>query len=406
MTSCPHRNVHCLNGYELIRKYRCDDCGAVMMCACDEGIGRKHLSHQLSQGAELETQRRVPVTLGFVADVCDACRKQPITPYPRGAIHGQTTKLRRYYWREIYFEEMKRFDAWNETRGHPEDSAEAIDARTLIEAEVLAEMKHLHATAPKYIYTTETDADFIKTHAVQQIDLKASYRKDPEGKKAIIVGHDGPCTVEGFVSRHYAALGYETMRLESVPMHVLFGTLMWLVIQDPSDPLVRIVGFADRNAAEGAKPGQPIWSSLPEDFGTSGYGTRRAQAIEDHLSQIPPEREELQWLFDYSLRSSEHLRGYLWAFRGPDVERARRLLDILAPSDVINILRYLVQNYWHHYLGWPDLLIYRDDEYFLAEVKASGDKLSDEQKVWIASNQARLRLPFKLVKVHKLAPRQ
>ncbi len=181
---------------------------------------------------------------------------------------------------------------------------------------------------------------------------------------------------------------------------------MWLVIQDPDDPLVRIVGFFDRNAPEGAKPGQTIYSSLPEDFGTSGYGTRRTQAIVEHCSQIPADRQELQWLFDFWLSGSEHLRGYLWAFRKPDIERARRLLDILAPSDVIRVLNYLVQNYWNHFLGWPDLIIYRENEFFLAEVKASGDNLSDEQKVWISNNQTSLKLPFKLIKVQKIAARK
>jgi hypothetical protein len=326
----------------------------------------------------------------------------PITPYPRSATHGATTKLRRYYWREIYFEEMKRFDAWNETRGLSCESSEAIERMKLIEADVLDYMKHLHATSPKYVYKTETDADFMRAHAVEQIDLKASYTKDPLGKKAIIVGANGPCTVEEFVSEYYNSLGYETMRLESVPFHVLFGTFMWLVIQDATDPLVRIVGFADRNAPES---GKPIWSHLPDDFGTSGYGTRRAAAIAEHFSLVPPDRDELHWLFDYWLSSSEHLRGYLWAFRQGDVERAKRLLDILSPTDVINILNYLVQDYWNHYLGWPDLIIYREDEFFLAEVKSSGDKLSDEQKVWIASNQEQLKLPFKLIKVQKIPPK-
>jgi hypothetical protein len=36
-------------------------------------------------------------------------------------------------------------------------------------------------------------------------------------------------------------------------------------------------------------------------------------------------------------------------------------------------------------------------------VKSSGDKLSDDQKRWIEDNHRRLKLPFKLVKIHKLA---
>jgi hypothetical protein len=65
MSACLHRRNRCLNEFELIRKYRCEACGAVMMCACDETVGRKFLAHQLNHGVELDTQREVPVTAGF-----------------------------------------------------------------------------------------------------------------------------------------------------------------------------------------------------------------------------------------------------------------------------------------------------------------------------------------------------
>jgi peptide subunit release factor 1 (eRF1) len=61
--ACQHSNTKCLNEYELIRKYRCDDCGEVMMCSCEEEFGRRFLAHQLDQGVELETQARISVTL-------------------------------------------------------------------------------------------------------------------------------------------------------------------------------------------------------------------------------------------------------------------------------------------------------------------------------------------------------
>ena len=66
----------------------------------------------LVEGAELETQVRVRVTAGFVSNICETCRGLPATPYPATAIVGRTSNVRRYYWREIAFETMKRFDAW------------------------------------------------------------------------------------------------------------------------------------------------------------------------------------------------------------------------------------------------------------------------------------------------------
>jgi VRR-NUC domain len=160
---------------------------------------------------------------------------------------------------------------------------------------------------------------------------------------------------------------------------------------------------SDRVAFEKGQRGEMIWFHRPQDFGTKGYGVRRGDAIDQHLAPDMFEDGQLQWLFDYWLGPSEKLRQYLWAHRPEQVQIARQLIDILPPADIRNILRYLVENYWHHYLGWPDLLVYRDQEFFFAEVKASGDKLSDEQKRWLADNHDRLKLPFKLVKIHKAA---
>ncbi|MHC4049322.1 VRR-NUC domain-containing protein [Bradyrhizobium sp. 25ACV] len=372
-----------------------------MMCACDEDVGRKFLPHQLREGVELDTQERVPVTAGFAPNICDACRGLPLTPYPAGSIMGRTSNVRRYYWREIAFETMKRVDAWSKANGNQVDSAEAIEAEKQIEKDVIADINQQHAIAPKYIYQNETDAAVIKKYAVEQVALKAAYVKDPTGKREIVVGRDGPCTVERFVTDHFQSLGFNVLPLESRPFHVLFGVYSWLVIQDFADPLIRTEGFGDRIAFDSRQEGDVVWIQKPRDFGTKGYAVRRAEAIEEHFAPDWEEEGQLQFLFDLWLEPSAKLRQYLWAHREGDVTRARTLIDILPAADIVNILRYMIEHYWGHYLGWPDLLVYRQGEFFLAEIKASGDKLSDDQKAWIKSNHERLKLPFKLVKVHK-----
>jgi hypothetical protein len=75
----------------------------------------------------------------------------------------------------------------------------------------------------------------------------------------------------------------------------------------------------------------------------------------------------------------------------------------MTPATINSILRYLVDSYWANYVGWPDLVAYRIGEWFFAEVKSSHDKLSDDQKHWIEQNHARLKLPFKLIKIHRAA---
>ena len=60
--------------------------------------------------------------------------------------------------------------------------------------------------------------------------------------------------------------------------------------------------------------------------------------------------------------------------------------------------------YWDRYSGWPDLFVYKNQDFFFAEVKSAGDELSKSQKQWIHGNREHLRLPFKLVRVHQSDP--
>lgn len=394
---CAHVDVDCLNQFEYVRKYRCRVCDAVIMCACDEARGRQFLPHQLDEAVELETQRRVPVTLGFHSKACPECRGLPPVNAPVAEIYGRTSKLQRYYWRELYFMTEERLAAWMSE--HP--GAEERQERARIEKEVLADLKRLHQTHPKYAYTELSQEEVIRRYNVEVVRFDAPYLKQGQKGRVIDDGKAG-CSAEDFVIRRYEAEGWQSLKLESVPFHVLFGVYMWLLIQDTTDEKARIVGFGERSAFEEKGEGREIWISLPEDFGGKAYASRRAEKVGEHFELLLPDRDELLWQFDYWLPDSDDFRQYLWAHRDADVVRARRLVEVL-PSDFIVIaLRYLLDDYWRHFCGWPDLLFYRDDgSFFLAEVKSSGDKLSEDQKRWIADNHDRLKLPFRLVKVHR-----
>ena len=404
MSTCSHQEVRCLNQFELIRKYQCADCGVVMMCLCDERVGRKSLPHQLSEGSELETRRRYAVTGGFVANVCDACRGLEIEAHPVASIPGRTSKIKRYYWRELAFRELDLFAAWATGRGlSPVDApgSDAFKARSRFRQQALAEIKALHRDKPKYTFASESQIEVLRECSVAVLDLDAVYLRDPGSKKAKLLCDDAPVTAEEYVRRHFEATGYSVLELESRPIHALFGIYMWLLVQDAADPNVRLVGFGDRNAVETGEGGREIWTHLPEDFGTPGYGIRRAKAIDEHLALDTSGGSGLTWLFDYWLSYSADFRQYLWAHKAEDVAKARSLISILPTDRIVQILRYLVDDYWGRYLGWPDLLICRGAEYRMVEVKSSGDKLSDDQKRWIRDNHEILKLPFELVKLHK-----
>lgn len=70
--------------------------------------------------------------------------------------------------------------------------------------------------------------------------------------------HGAVVLPEAFAADHYRALGWSVLKVESVPFHALFGVMMWMLIQDPSDPLNRIVSFGDRNIFDATRQKLPI----------------------------------------------------------------------------------------------------------------------------------------------------
>lgn len=406
-TGCEHNSVDCLNQFELIRKYQCKRCGEVMMCACDKAVGEKFLPHQLSQGTRLETQEQVPVTLGFEENVCELCRTGNACPHPVASIHGRTSKIKRYYWRELAFRTMEIFE---ELGGSGDEylleiGEQSSERYQQAEKQALAEIKQMHHEAPRYVYSEESTASFLRRFCVPIREISAKYVSSPE--KKVLIKHGGQIMhVEAFAERFYKELGYSVQRLESVPLHALFGVYCWILIQDPSDPLGRVVQFGARDAYDRDRSKKPISTILPEDFGTPGYAARRGAAIAEHVSHLEDGGDDLEWLFDYWVQPSERLRQYLWAHRREDVESARRLVTTLPSSKIINIIRYLIESYWARYLGWPDFLATRGDETLFIEVKSSKDRVSGDQKSWIEGNFENLKLPFEILKVHRADAQQ
>lgn len=387
---CGHARLVCLNQYDLVRKYWCEQCHAVMMCECDREVGEKYLSHQLRVGRDYKTRIEVRVSHGFQPKVCSECRGQPVDNFPMAAIYGRTSKIARYYWREIHFEELRRTDEIPGTL----NPALTPERRKAIHREILAEFTARHEKNPKFQFLERSAADVLAATKTEVISVGAAHvPQQPKGVR--IESAKGLVTPEEFATAYFGERGYECLATESRPFHALFGIYMFLLIQDPCDPRNRIVGFGSRTAFDQKVKAPPIHTMLPEDFGAPGYFERRKEAIDGHLATI----DDSKWLFDYWAECSEDFRQYLWAHDQADVATARELVRILGLENLRKVLLYLVRDYWRHFCGWPDLLVYRSGELFFVEVKSSKDRLSEDQKRWITDNKAQLGFGFKLFKI-------
>jgi hypothetical protein len=123
----------------------------------------------------------------------------------------------------------------------------------------------------------------IDEYGIEVIPLKASYVANA-GRRVLIADGDESCGVEEYACRHFNRLGYSTTLLENGPIHVLFATYMWPVVQDASDRRSRIVGFFDRAAYDARIKCKPIWTRLPADFGKPEYAARRVKHINQHIA--------------------------------------------------------------------------------------------------------------------------
>jgi VRR-NUC domain len=239
----------------------------------------------------------------------------------------------------------------------------------------------------------------FEEYDVQVLSLEGTYLRT-EARRVVIQDGDETCGVEEYACRHFRRRGYSAVRVENDPIFALFGVLMWPLIEDASDRRRRMVGVADRRAVDAGM--KIVWTHRPSDFGKPEYGVRRAKAIDKHLSSIISEPQELRRLFDLWLGPSENLGLYLGGRRTDQVQVARLLIDILPSASIIEMLRYLVEDYWGRRSGWPDLMIFRDHDFFFAEVKSATDKLGKSQQRWLRDNRERLHFPFKLIEVRKM----
>jgi hypothetical protein len=414
--------VDLLSPWEIIRKYSCQTCSAILTCACDAQLAIRVLPHQALQGVDDYSGARVPVTSPLVPNICDECRGCSLKAYPRSAIRGAMTKLRRYYWREISVGAHLRFIEWCDEEGIATQDeignslvlnleGQYRDQFEKFEREAIEKAAQVHKTRPKYVYDEPSDAEIIRECEVRILAYKATYLSPTRDQVLVLpLGGTDPDTakpVEEFVAEHLRAEGREVMFCESLPFQALFGCLMWMWVQDHADPLKRPAGFGGR-PGEGGGEDQLIWTVLPSDFGRRSHADRRQVELGQHLDFIGETTEDLLWVFDYWREYSRPLRQYLWAYKPEDEKRARMIIRVLGARRVKLVLRWLAESYWSRYLGWPDLLTWREtssgpDDVLFVEVKSSGDHLSGDQRTWIQGNKTHLGFEFALAKVHRTA---
>ncbi|MCH7229938.1 VRR-NUC domain-containing protein, partial [Glycomyces sp. L485] len=400
---------------------RCGQCRSVMTCECMSAFANSLTPYTEDWYLDSDDATRKQVDRLLEPGVCHACRGLDRPVLPRRPYRYES-KLRRYYWRELWIESQLRFVAWlREYAGAVPDWIDPATYARLryeehgekykrIESEVLDELNRLHQTTPYYRFDTASASERLDHSGVQTWKIEVRYHAQVEGRVQVSA-LGGDCTaaanVEDFTADLLRTDGWQVAQTESRPFHALWGTMMYLWVADPADPAQQIVMFG-RGPDQGNSRDEPVQSWQPADVGSADHFRRRLAAFENHLRLLQGDTADLLWSFDYWADLATPLRQYLWANTSADIIKARQLIEILGAEAVRAVLRFLAEDYWGRYLGWPDLLAWRrnpsgqGNEYRLIEVKSSKDRLSDDQLDWIAANEAHLGFPIQIAKLHRI----
>jgi hypothetical protein len=400
--TCGHPNPECINHYEIVRKYRCDDCGGLFICSCERDFALRHLAHQVRFGRVLETQERVPVN-GFADRMCAECRGLPEQPHPKAAIYGLKGKVERFYWREIIKTQFE-LTAERYGRSIPPSPLEARKIRR----EALEKWKQVHRKTPKYDMTEQTEASFLREVVIPTRDLLGDYltvEKDGQRLGKWKTSDGKLMSPEELVAMDAESQGYVVLRCERALISCLTATFLGQTIQDPYDPEVRptyrgsTVGWTSSNRSTAT-----IEIPLPTDFGTPGYSLRRGDQIQRELAALAS-GPSLLHAFDERLPFTISLRDYLWVAQPEVVDRTRVALRHLPLRVVLDSLAWVIGHLWARITGWPDLLLLSGDSYRFSEVKSPHDELSAEQMQWFRWARGSAEISCEIVRVRKQSRR-
>jgi hypothetical protein len=264
--------------------------------------------------------------------------------------------------------------------------------------------QQIHRNSPKYDLKERTEAEFLKEISLPIVGIEAPYtqiHKDGQKIGRWINNSGKEVRAEDIAMEWYETKGYSVLRCERTLISSWVGTFLVEAIQDADDPQQQSrMRHSTRGWRSDNRNTPIITFLLPEDFGSRHYFNRRRGSIERCIQRME-QAQNLSALFERLLGPSELLRDYLWVNEDQHVETTRASLAILPSSLIINSVKWVIQDFWARQPGWPDLLIYRDEDFRFSEVKSPLDCLSQEQMNWFHWAVTESKIPCEIIRIKR-----
>ncbi len=200
----------------------------------------------------------------------------------------------------------------------------------------------------------------------QDQSISADKASERAAVKAEFIWNDEALHIEPWVLNYYRAKGYAGVIAENAYIQSLVGFLAWDVI------------YAD---CEGAF--YHAYQSGPNDLGTPGFCQRR-HAIWTHwtASIINMTREQRITYFCRTLAKHAHENSRLTRFADATNEVFLCWINHLDGSQLIRLVGQVLDEYQSLRSGFPDLVVWNEQEFMVIEVKGPGDRVQEPQRIW------------------------
>ena len=181
----------------------------------------------------------------------------------------------------------------------------------------------------------------------------------------ICVPNDPPKRVEEIACEWFRAQGQDAFYVENSLLPGLFGLALWDIIFTP---------------VEGAFF-NPFQRGPADMFSSEFYSSRR-EIIEKRMHELQS-KERLREIILGSFHDKMPTANYFvnWSWLAPEL--IDRFLKLISPEALISIFRRLVNDPLNNRSGFPDLLVFRENDYSLIEIKGPGDRLQNNQLRWL-----------------------
>lgn len=195
------------------------------------------------------------------------------------------------------------------------------------------------------------------------------------------IDRDFELRVEAVLLHHLQSEGWQGYYIENHFWRALFGLFLWNEIFTPQQ------GAFYHPFQRG-----------PSDALSSSFYRRRQLAIDGRLSQLQDEesdwRSEILWKYEEKYKTA----NLFVSWKRVPKEMLEVLLPFIPSTHMASICRRLLSHPGRNGSGFPDLIVYRNGEYKMVEVKGPGDHLQASQKRWLKTFEDG-GLPYEVARV-------